>query len=91
MEPYDEKNHRGLVRHIMTRVGFVTGEIMVCLVVNGRKKDLLNLSELVDSLKEIEGMTSICVNSNREKTNRIMGNKVRRFMGLFIFMTILGM
>ena len=81
MEPYDEKNHRGLVRHIMTRVGFVTGEIMVCLVVNGRKKDLLNLSELVDSLKEIEGMTSICVNSNREKTNRIMGNKVEEVYG----------
>ena len=38
---YDEKTHKGLVRHIVTRVGFKTGEIMVCLVVNGSKKNLL--------------------------------------------------
>ena len=32
---YDEEHHKGLVRHILTRVGFTTGEVMVCLVVNG--------------------------------------------------------
>ena len=32
---YDETIHRGLVRHILTRIGRRTGEIMVCLVVNG--------------------------------------------------------
>ena len=37
---YDEKNHSGLVRHILTRIGFTTGEIMVCLIVNGTKKQL---------------------------------------------------
>lgn len=37
---YDEKTHKGLVRHIVTRVGFKTGQIMVCLVVNGSKKNL---------------------------------------------------
>ena len=40
---YDEKTHKGLVRHIVTRVGFKTGQIMVCLVVNGSKKNLKNL------------------------------------------------
>ena len=35
--PYEEETHKGLVRHVLTRVGFVTGEIMVCLVVNGKK------------------------------------------------------
>lgn len=34
---YDEESHRGLVRHILTRVGFSTGEIMVCLVINGTR------------------------------------------------------
>ena len=29
---YDEKNHSGLVRHILTRIGFTTGEIMVCSI-----------------------------------------------------------
>ena len=32
---YDEASHTGLVRHILTRVGFATGELMVCLVING--------------------------------------------------------
>ncbi|MDE6434971.1 MAG: 23S rRNA (uracil(1939)-C(5))-methyltransferase RlmD [Lachnospiraceae bacterium] len=32
---YDEKEHRGLLRHVLTRVGFQTGELMVCLVING--------------------------------------------------------
>lgn len=32
---YDEISHTGLVRHILTRVGFTTGELMVCLVING--------------------------------------------------------
>lgn len=33
--PYNEETHTGLVRHILTRVGFTTGEIMVCVVING--------------------------------------------------------
>lgn len=32
---YDETSNTGLVRHILTRVGFATGELMVCLVING--------------------------------------------------------
>lgn len=35
--PYDEETHTGLVRHILTRVGFATGEIMVCMVINGER------------------------------------------------------
>jgi 23S rRNA (uracil1939-C5)-methyltransferase len=34
---YEEETHTGLVRHILTRAGFATGELMVCLVVNGEK------------------------------------------------------
>lgn len=35
--PYDEETHTGVVRHILTRVGFATGEIMVCMVINGER------------------------------------------------------
>ncbi|MCQ2492855.1 MAG: 23S rRNA (uracil(1939)-C(5))-methyltransferase RlmD, partial [Lachnospiraceae bacterium] len=73
---YDEKNHRGVLRHVLTRVGFKTGEIMVCLIINGGKKSLPNLQELVDKLATIEGMTSITLNINKEKTNRILGDRV---------------
>ena len=47
---YDEETNKGLVRHILTRVGFVTGEIMVCLVINGTK--LPRAQELVDRLQK---------------------------------------
>ncbi|MDE7298360.1 MAG: 23S rRNA (uracil(1939)-C(5))-methyltransferase RlmD [Lachnospiraceae bacterium] len=35
VQPYDESTHSGLIRHVLTRVGFATGEIMVCMVING--------------------------------------------------------
>ncbi len=71
---YDEETHKGLVRHILTRVGFVTHEIMVCLVING--KDLPHKEKLIEKLKEIPGMKSISLNVNKEKTNVILGDKV---------------
>ena len=36
LEPYDEYAHKGLVRHVLIRKGFKTGELMVCLVINGK-------------------------------------------------------
>ena len=77
--PYDETTHKGLVRHILTRVGFTTKEIMVCLIINGRK--LPHSESLVEALREIPGMTSISFNINQEKTNVILGNKVVTLWG----------
>lgn len=34
---YRETTGEGLVRHVLIRTGFATGEIMVCLVINGKK------------------------------------------------------
>ena len=79
IEPYNEETHTGLVRHVLTRVGFTTGEIMVCLIINGEK--LPKSDKLVDKLKDIKGMTSICLNVNKEKTNVILGNKVTLLWG----------
>ena len=74
IEPYREEDHKGLVRHVLIRKGFTTGEIMVCLILNGKK--FPGLSELVDNLKKIDGMTSISINVNTEHTNRILGSEV---------------
>lgn len=70
---YDEETGRGLVRHILIRVGFTTKEIMVCLVTNGNK--LPHSEILIDELVKVDGMTSICLNVNMEDTNRILGDK----------------
>ena len=34
---YDEETHTGLVRHILTRIGRSSGEVMVCIVLNGKR------------------------------------------------------
>lgn len=33
---YDEKTGKGLLRHVLIRKGFTTGEVMVCLILNGK-------------------------------------------------------
>ena len=79
IQAYDETSGKGLVRHVLIRYGFTTKEIMVCIVINGEQIPKEEL--LVDSLKEISGMTSISVNVNKEKTNVILGTKVRTIWG----------
>ena len=77
---YEEKKHTGLVRHILTRVGKYTGEVMVCLIINGNK--LPHQDKLVEMLKKANDVEktykikSICLNINKDKTNRILGEKV---------------
>lgn len=79
VQPYNEASHTGLVRHIFTRIGKYTGEVMVCLVINGKK--IPKEAELVECLKKVPGMTSICLNINREKTNVILGSTVKCLWG----------
>lgn len=79
IEPYEEQTGKGLLRHVMTRVGHSTGEIMVCLVVNGTK--LPHEEALIAALTGISGMASVTLNTNTEKTNVIMGRKQRLLWG----------
>lgn len=79
IEPYDEATGTGLVRHVLIRCGFTSRQIMVCLVLNGRK--FPGEEALADRLMEIPGMTSIMVNVNMENTNVILGDQVRTVRG----------
>ncbi len=76
---YDETTGKGLVRHVLIRKGFASGELMVCLVVNGR--ELPQVGKLIESLKEVPGMKSISLSINRENTNVIMGTTIRTLWG----------
>ena len=85
---YDEVTGEGLVRHVLIRKGFYSGEIMVCLVINKshRKKTATELflpmqEKLIDRLIKIKGMTSISVSINGEKTNVIMGKEIHTIWG----------
>lgn len=76
---YDEKTGKGLVRHILIRYGFDSKEIMVCLIINGRT--LPSADVLVGKLCKIDGMKSISINRNQEKTNVILGNETTTIWG----------
>lgn len=80
--PYEEETGKGLLRHIMIRTGYFTGEIMVCLVINGKRlKSQAAVRALTEGLQEIPGMTSICLNINTEKTNVILGQEMVHLLG----------
>ncbi len=79
IEPYDEERHTGLVRHLYIRRGYATGQMMVCLVINGR--ELPCADRLIESLRQMEGMTSICLNVNTERTNVILGKEMLPLWG----------
>ena len=79
IRPYDETTHKGLVRHALIRKGFHSGEIMVCLVING--KDIPAKEQLVEELRQVKGMTSISYSINQEKTNVIMGKEIVNLYG----------
>lgn len=90
---YEEASGKGLVRHVLIRKGFTSGEIMVCLVINpehmegrigeknSKREWLPHQKELIERLAAIRGMTSISVSINCEKTNVIMGTEIHTLWG----------
>lgn len=76
---YDEETGRGLVRHLLIRKGFASGEIMVCVVINGDKLPAEDV--LVSRMSGIKGVVSLSVSINKENTNVIMGKKIRTLWG----------
>jgi len=81
--PYEEELHKGLIRHVLIRKGFTTGELMVCLVLNGDVKKLKAPEVLVERLVKLfpSHMASISCSINREKTNVIMGKEIVNLYG----------
>ncbi|MDO4475570.1 MAG: 23S rRNA (uracil(1939)-C(5))-methyltransferase RlmD [Lachnospiraceae bacterium] len=83
---YNETTGSGLIRHICMRSGYATGERMVILVLNRRESVLgkhlgRKLEALADQLMKLEGMTSVILNYNAEKTNVIYGRSFETLRG----------
>ena len=79
IKPYDEVTHLGLIRYIMIRKAFATGEIMVSIIINGN--DIPNCDELINRLKLVKGMSSISLSINLCNTNVIMGKVMKNVYG----------
>ena len=70
---YDEVAHTGLVRHIYVRRGVVSGQVLVCLAINGRS--IGKASALIDALKKIPGFTTLVLSVNTKKGNAVLGDE----------------
>ncbi|MBR5310831.1 MAG: 23S rRNA (uracil(1939)-C(5))-methyltransferase RlmD [Oscillospiraceae bacterium] len=77
---YDERTHTGLLRAVYIRKGEVTGEIGICLVLNGDKlpEEKMLISLLSTQFKDV---VSIVLNFNKERTNVVLGRKSRTIFG----------
>lgn len=71
--PYDEKAHKGLLRHIYVRRGAVSGQVLVCLVLNGRR--LPKPEVLIERLKKVPGFTTLVVSVNTKVGNAVLGDE----------------
>ena len=78
---YNELTGQGLIRHVLIRKGFTSGEIMVCLIVNSDKKTLPGQDKLLSRLTDIPNMTSVSISINKERTNVIMGKEIHTLWG----------
>ncbi|WCK55116.1 23S rRNA (uracil(1939)-C(5))-methyltransferase RlmD [Aneurinibacillus sp. Ricciae_BoGa-3] len=77
---YDEGSHRGVLRHVVTKVGFATGELMIVLITNSDK--LPHQQALVEELaREIPDLKSVVQNINTKRTNVIFGDNTRVLWG----------
>ncbi len=71
---YDEKTKKGLIRHIVTKIGVRTGEMMCILVINGDKipKEKELVTEIISCFPKVK---TIVKNINRKDTNVILGQE----------------
>ena len=86
---YNEKTQKGLVRHIVTKIGIKTNEIMCILVING--KEMPKEKELVEELtNKFKNIKTIVKNINTKNTNVILGNENINLYGDGYISDILG-
>ena len=71
---YDEKTHKGLVRHIYVRTARATGQVMVCLVINGDR--IPQEKQLVHNLLTgVDNLCTVCLSIHKKPGNAVLGDK----------------
>ena len=70
---YDEETHTGLLRHIYVRRGVVSGEVLVCLAVNGRA--IPKPERLIEKLQKVAGFATLVLSVNTKKGNTVLGDE----------------
>lgn len=80
IEPYDEINHTGVLRHAVIRASFAEEKLSLTLVT--RTKEIPARKELLTQLtREVPELVSIAHNINSRITNVIMGKETKVIWG----------
>ncbi|MGN7360503.1 23S rRNA (uracil(1939)-C(5))-methyltransferase RlmD [Paenibacillus sp. SAF-054] len=86
---YDEESGKGLLRHVVVKVAFRTGEMMIVLVTNGDK--IPHADEWVQEIQaQLPSVVSICQNVNTKQTNVIFGDTTRVLWGREVIYDYIG-
>lgn len=89
VKAYNEKQHKGTLRHIMVRTGQVTGELMIVLVT--RTPDMPNRRKIIEEIVEaVPNITSIIQNVNTKRTNVILGDQTITLWGADVISDYIG-
>lgn len=80
IRPYNEDTGYGLLRHVLIRTGYVTGEIMVVLVL--ASPIMPSKNNFVKALLKLHPeITTIVVNVNNRNTSMVLGDKEQVLYG----------
>jgi len=89
IEAYDEKSHTGWLRHVVAKVSFATGDMMLVLVGTTRAVD--GLDAFVARLREkLPHVVSICLNVNPERTSAVFGRETATLWGTDVIFDTIG-
>ncbi len=80
VSPYDEETRKGLVRHLFLRRGYHSGEMMVCLTVNG-ELSVAQREGFIKIVSSFPQVKSVYLNYNTQKTNVIFGSRFELLRG----------
>ena len=80
IKTYDEDSGYGLMRHVLIRTGFASGEIMVVLVLGSPILPSKN-NFIKALLKEHPEISTIVINVNDKKTSMVLGDKEQVIYG----------
>lgn len=80
IKTYDEDTGYGLLRHVLVRVGYSTGQIMVVLVLGS--PILPSKNNFVKALRKVHPeITTVVVNVNDKRTSMVLGEKEQVIYG----------
>ncbi|MEJ6949630.1 23S rRNA (uracil(1939)-C(5))-methyltransferase RlmD [Natronospora cellulosivora (SeqCode)] len=86
---YNEKKHRGFLRHLLVRVGVCTNQALLIIVSNGKK---FSFGEEISQriMAEIPELIGVLQNINMKNTNVIMGNETKLLAGQDYYLDYIG-